>query len=141
MRGEVSTGPPAAKSPFLLMTNQNQTSSAPPPQSQTLDSGAVHESQRQQLWLSLNRSHRRTCVRFCLECFTCAPPITSSHVPSLQNPYKTRVSLVESDSTPLSGRSVIGRFLQNYTYVWAILERIEWPPPECYPGRRFLFVF
>ena len=61
---------PATKSPFLLMTNQNQTSLAPHPQNQPPDSGSVHGSQRQQLWLSsLDRSHRvRSCVSsvFCL---------------------------------------------------------------------------
>ena len=41
-------------------------------------------------------------------------------VPSLQNPYKNRVSLVESDRTYLPGRSVIGWSLQNYPYVWAL---------------------
>ena len=54
---------PATKSPFLLMTNENQTSPAPHPQNQPPDSGSVHGSQRQQLWLSLHRSHR---VRFCV---------------------------------------------------------------------------
>ena len=44
-----------------LLTSQNQ-----PP-----DSRSVHGSQRQQLWLSLHRSHRHTCFgRFCLECST-----------------------------------------------------------------------
>ena len=54
---------PATKSPFLPMTNQNQTSPAPHPQNQPPDSGSVHRSQRQHLWLSLHRSHR---VRFCI---------------------------------------------------------------------------
>ena len=41
------------------------------PESASCDSGSVHESQRQQLWLSLHRSHCHTCcVRFCFECFT-----------------------------------------------------------------------
>ena len=62
---------PATKSPFLLMTNQNQTSPAPHPQNQPPDSGSVHGSQRQQLWLSLHRSHR---VRFlCFKCFLLIP--------------------------------------------------------------------
>ena len=66
-RGEVSTArPPATKSPFLLMTNQNTTSPVPHHQNQPPDSGSVHESQQQQLRLSLHRSHRHTCcVRFC----------------------------------------------------------------------------
>ena len=72
--GEVSTArPPTTKSPFLLlMTNRDTRSSALHPQNQLPDSGSVHESQRQQLWLSsLHRSPRRTCcVRSCLECFT-----------------------------------------------------------------------
>ena len=69
---EVSTArPPATKSQFVLMTNQNTTNPALHPQNQPPDFGSVHESQRQQLWLSLHRSHRRTCcVRFRLECFT-----------------------------------------------------------------------
>ena len=59
--GEVSTvRPPATKSPFLLMTNQNTTSPALHHQNQPPDSGSVHESQQQQLWLSLHRSHRHT---------------------------------------------------------------------------------
>ena len=68
-RGEVSTArPPATKSPFLLMTNQNITSLAPHHQNQPPDFGSVHESQQQQLRLSLHRSHRHTrCVE---ECFT-----------------------------------------------------------------------
>ena len=72
------------------------------PQNQTLDSGSVHESQRQQLfWLSLHCSHRRRCcVLFSLECFTCAAPPANHLVPSLQNPYKSRVSLVESENFP-----------------------------------------
>ena len=37
------------QSPFLLMTNQNQTSPAPHPQNQPPDSGSVLKSQRQQL--------------------------------------------------------------------------------------------
>ena len=61
-RGEVSTArPPATKSPFLLMTNQNITSPAPHHQNQPPDFGSVHESQQQQLRLSLHRSHRHTC--------------------------------------------------------------------------------
>ena len=51
-RGEVPTArPPATISPFLLMTNQNTASPALHRQNQPLDSGSVHESQRQQLWL------------------------------------------------------------------------------------------
>ena len=62
-RGEASTTrPPATKSPFLLMmTNQNTTSPAPHHQNQPPDFGSVHESQQQQLRLSLHRSHRHTC--------------------------------------------------------------------------------
>ena len=61
-RGEVSTArPPATKSPFLLMTNQNTTSPAPHHQNQPPDFGSVNESQQQQLRLSLHRSHRHTC--------------------------------------------------------------------------------
>ena len=61
-RGEVSTArPPATKSPFLLMTNQNTTSPAPQHQNQPPDFGSGHESQQQQLRLSLHRSHRHTC--------------------------------------------------------------------------------
>ena len=61
-RGKVSTArPPATKSPFLLMTNQNTTSPALHHQNQPPDSGSVHESQRRQLRLSLHRSHRLTC--------------------------------------------------------------------------------
>ena len=61
-RGEVSTArPPATKSPFLLMTNQNTTSPAPHHQNQPPDFGSGHESQQQQLRLSLHRSHRHTC--------------------------------------------------------------------------------
>ena len=65
-RGEVSTArPPATKSPFLLMTNQNTASPALHCHNQPPDSGSVHELQWQQLWLSLHRSHRHTCcVRF-----------------------------------------------------------------------------
>ena len=37
--------------------------------------------------------------------------------------YKSRASLVESDRTSLPGRSVIGRSLQNYPYVWALCQR------------------
>ena len=60
-RGEVSTvRPPATKSPFLLLTNQNTTSPVLHRQNQPPHSGSVHESQRQQLWLSLHRSHRLT---------------------------------------------------------------------------------
>ena len=58
---------PATKSPFLLMTNKNQTSPAPHPQNQPPDSGSVRGSQRQQLWLSLHRSHR---VRFVFQVFS-----------------------------------------------------------------------
>ena len=66
-RSEPSTAcPPATKSPFLLMTNQNISSPALYHQSQPPDSGSVHESQQQQLRLSLHRIHRHTyCVRFC----------------------------------------------------------------------------
>ena len=32
--------------------------------------------------------------------------------------YKNRLSLIESHSISLPGRSVIGRSLQNYPYVW-----------------------
>ena len=61
-RGEVSTArPPATKSPFLLMTNQNITSPAPHHQNQPPDFGSVHESQQQQLRLSLHRSYRHIC--------------------------------------------------------------------------------
>ena len=60
-RGGVSTArPPATKSPFLLMTNRN-TSPAPHRQNQPPDFGSGHESQQQQLRLSLHRSHRHTC--------------------------------------------------------------------------------
>ena len=53
------------------MTNQNITSPALYHQNQPPDSGSVHESQRQKLWLSRHRSHRYTCgVCFCLECST-----------------------------------------------------------------------
>ena len=52
--------PPVTKRPFLLMTNKKQISPAPHPQNQPIDSGSVHESQWQQLWLPLHRSHRRT---------------------------------------------------------------------------------
>ena len=72
----------ATKIPFRLMTNQNQTSPDPHPQNQPPDSGSVHEPQRQQLRLSLHRSHSleilprehisghlkilgRFCTRFC----------------------------------------------------------------------------
>ena len=66
-RSEASTArPPATKSPFLLMTNQNITSPALHHQNQPPDSDSVHESQQQQLWLSLHRIHRHTySVRFC----------------------------------------------------------------------------
>ena len=37
----------------------------------TSDSGSVHGSQRQQLWLSLHRSHR---VRFCVSSVFCFSP-------------------------------------------------------------------
>ena len=58
-RGEVSTArPPATKSPFLLKTNQNTTSPAAHHQNQPPDFGSVHESQQQQLRLSLHCSHR-----------------------------------------------------------------------------------
>ena len=62
-RGEVSTArPPATKSPFLLMTNENTTSPALQHQNQPPNFGSVHESQ--QLRLSLHRSLRHTrCVR------------------------------------------------------------------------------
>ena len=60
----------ATNSPFLLMTNQNQTNPAPHPQNQPPDSGSVYGSQRQQLWLSLHRSHR---VRFCVSSVFCLP--------------------------------------------------------------------
>ena len=111
MRGEVSTttaGPPATKSPFLLMTNQNQISPALHLQNQPFDSGSIHETQRQELfWLSLHRSHRRTCcVLFSLGCLTCAAPPANHLVPSLQNPYKSRVSLVEYENFP--AREVCG---------------------------------
>ena len=62
-RSEASTArPPATKSPFLLMTNQNITSPALYHQNQPPDSGSVHESQQQQLWLSLHCIHRHTSV-------------------------------------------------------------------------------
>ena len=66
-RSEASTArPPATKSPFLLMTNQNITSPALYHQNQPPDSSSVHESQQQQLWLSLHRIHCHTYfVRFC----------------------------------------------------------------------------
>ena len=57
-RRSLSVRPPATKSPFLLMTNQNTTNPALHHQNQ---SGSIHESQQQQLWLSLHRSHRHTC--------------------------------------------------------------------------------
>ena len=62
-RGDVvsTARPPATKSPFLLMINQNTTSPAPHHQNQPHDFGSVHESQQQQLRLSLHRSHRHTC--------------------------------------------------------------------------------
>ena len=67
-RSEASTArPPATKSPFLLMTNQNITSPALYHQSQPPDSGFVHESQQQQLWLSLHCIQRHTyCVCVCV---------------------------------------------------------------------------
>ena len=62
-RSEASTArPPATKSPFLLMTNQNITSPAHYHQNQPPDSGSVHESQQQQLWLSLHGILRHTSV-------------------------------------------------------------------------------
>ena len=66
-RSEASTArPPATKSPFLLITNQNITSPALYHQNQPPDSGSIHKSQQQQLWLSLHSIHRNTyCVRFC----------------------------------------------------------------------------
>ena len=58
--------PPATKSPFLLMTNQNITSPTHFYQNHPPDSGSVHESQQQQVWLSLHGIHSHTyCVRFC----------------------------------------------------------------------------
>ena len=48
------------QSRFLLMTIQNITSPALYHQNQPPDSGSVHESQQQQLWLSLHRIHRHT---------------------------------------------------------------------------------
>ena len=48
------------QTPFLLMTNQNTTSTALHHQNQPPDSGSVRESKRQQVWLSLHRSHRHT---------------------------------------------------------------------------------
>ena len=58
--------PPATRSPFLLMTNQNITSPTHYHQNQPPDSGSVHESQQQQVWLSLHGIHSHTyCVRFC----------------------------------------------------------------------------
>ena len=49
-RIEASTArPPATKSPFLLMTNQNITSPALYDHNLPPDSGSVHESQQQQL--------------------------------------------------------------------------------------------
>ncbi|CAN0464520.1 unnamed protein product [Ascophyllum nodosum] len=44
------------------MTNQNITSPAHYHQNQPPDSGSVHESQQQQLWLSLHGIHRHTSV-------------------------------------------------------------------------------
>ena len=81
-RGEVSTArPPATKSPFMLMTNQNTTSPALHHQNQPPDSGSVHKSQRQQLRLFLHRSHSHTCcVRFCLESVLRFPVETSGAV-------------------------------------------------------------
>ena len=49
-RGEVSTArPPATKSSFLLMTNQNTTSPVLYRKNRPHDSGFIHESQLQQL--------------------------------------------------------------------------------------------
>ena len=46
---------------FFWWQNQNITSPAPHHQNQPPDFGSVHESQQQQLRLSLHRSHRHTC--------------------------------------------------------------------------------
>ena len=52
------------------MTNQNTTSPALHHQNQPPDSGSVQESQRRELRLSLNCSHRNTCcVCFCFRVF------------------------------------------------------------------------
>ena len=90
----VSIPPPpplsAIKSLFLLMTNQNQTSPAPHPQNQPPDAGSVHGPQRQQLWLSLHRSHR---VRFCVSSVFCLSPKERSGAIDLSRRIKIFVTV------------------------------------------------
>ena len=93
--GQVSTArPPATKSPFLLMTDQNTTSPSLHHQNQPPDSGSEHESQRRQLRLSLHRSHRHACcVCFCLECFTISEErrgevsVSTARPPATKSPF------------------------------------------------------
>ena len=86
------------------MTNQNQTSPAPHPQSQTLDSGSVHVSQRQQLWLSLHRSHRRTASRvLCISGFLgiCEAKRRERRRPNCSKSLRGRRSAKEPETSPV----------------------------------------
>ena len=95
----ISSPPPAplptTKSLFLLMTNQNQTSPAPYSQNQLPDSGSVRESQRQQFWLSLHRSHR---VRLCVWNVLCLSPKERSGAIDISSRLKIFVTAVISKS-------------------------------------------
>ena len=59
--------PPATKSPFLLITNQNTTSPDLYRPNQPPDSGSVYESQRQQL--CLDRCIAVTAIMLCVFLF------------------------------------------------------------------------
>ena len=85
----LTTRQPMVEFYLLLMTNHNQTHPAPHPQNQPPDSSSVDGPQRQQLWLSLHRSHR---VRFCVSSIFCLSPKERSGVIDLPRRIKIFVT-------------------------------------------------